>query len=90
MIINPPINLINWKLENYKDTFSDLQTLREDPRETTEIAKSLISLKTDLGQRRFELMWSRLVHNETSLRKALKISLKAVAVLIYSDKALNI
>lgn len=32
-------------------------------------------------------MWSRLVHDETSLRKAVIISLRAAANLIYKDLA---
>ena len=32
-------------------------------------------------------MWSRLVHDETSLRKAIIISLKAAAILFYKDLA---
>jgi len=32
-------------------------------------------------------MWSRLVHDEASLRKATIISLKAAAILFYKDLA---
>lgn len=73
---NPPKDLINIDTYLGKGLFKDCEALRNDKRSNDELVKALLETKEypDLNKLKAGVLWTRLVHDEVSLKKAVKVS----------------